>query len=134
MKSRDRNRLVKKRWFIIVGMGFVGCSHSGGSLRARSAGDTHCPEADLKIYRIDDRSYRVVGCGQESVYIEVCARAGGVKGDCTWHLDAKDTGRPVSVQVVGEPASAGCSYDNQCKGERVCVNHECKAPVSDKAQ
>jgi hypothetical protein len=87
-----------------------------------------CSEEELKIYKLDDRSYKVVGCGEESVYLEVCA---GENGDCTWHLDSKFAHGPVPVQVVGAPAAGGCSYDNQCKGDRICVKHQCVAPASD---
>ena len=120
---------MKKRWLLLGAISLVQCAR-GGSLRARSAGDMNCSETELKIYQLDDRSYRVVGCGQQSVYIEVCARGGGVDRDCTWHLDSKDAQGPVPVQVVSAPAAVGCSYDNQCKGDRVCVQHQCVAPTS----
>lgn len=121
---------MKKRWLLLGAISLVQCG-SGSSLRARSAGDMHCSEEELKIYQLDDRSYRVVGCGQESVYIEVCARETSVNPDCTWHLDSKDAQGPVPVQVVSAPAAGGCSYDNQCKGDRICVKHQCVAPASD---
>jgi hypothetical protein len=30
-----------------------------------------------------------------------------------------------STEAVSEP---GCQFDTQCKGDRVCMNHECVAP------
>jgi hypothetical protein len=92
----------------------------------------HCRQAYLKIYQLDDRSYRVVGCGQESVYVKTCAGRGEADEDCTWILDSKDSENPVPVRVVSAPA--GCSYDNQCKGDRICVKHQCIAPSNDASE
>jgi hypothetical protein len=46
---------MTKRWLFLGAISLIQCT-SGGSLRARSAGDMHCPEAALKIYRLDERS------------------------------------------------------------------------------
>lgn len=102
----------------------VGCSQ-GPSLRARSAGDLHCPAESVKIFRLDDRAYRVVGCEQEAVYLSTCdAPVGSATRECTWVLDSRRN--PVAKPTVA--VAPGCSFDTQCKGDRVCVNRECVAP------
>ena len=125
--------MVKKSLLIggVLGMvASVGCAE-GPSLRARSAGDLHCPPEAIKIFRLDDRAYRVVGCEQEVVYVSTCDLPEGyVNRKCTWvantsHLAAKP------AAVAPPPAAApGCSFDTQCKGDRVCVHGECVTPPS----
>ena len=102
------------------------CTH-GSSLRARSAGDMHCASESLNIYRLDKRSYRVVGCGQEFVYVSTCEDTDITrKDDCTWVLNSH-RGDSDAKEGAERPAS-GCSFDGQCKGDRICVHHECKEP------
>jgi hypothetical protein len=103
-----------------------GCSQ-GSSLRARSAGDMHCPAETLLIHRVDDRTYRVNGCEQEMVYISSCERPGATTAqdqDCTWVANTTST----DASAAARPGALGCSFDNQCKGDRICVNKACVAP------
>ena len=81
----------------------------------------------MKIYRLDDSSYRVVGCKQEAVYRTVCRAS----SDCTWTLDSLRNDAAAAQppeQNATAAVSAGCSFDNQCKGDRICVKKECVAP------
>jgi len=39
----------------------------------------------------------------------------------------KGTGRPAPVSLTSAP-SGGCTYDTQCKGDRVCVAGACVDP------
>jgi hypothetical protein len=39
----------------------------------------------------------------------------------------KSTGAPASTQPTA--ATAGCQFDTQCKGDRVCVKGECVEPA-----
>jgi len=124
---------MKAVWvFFLVGL--AGCGyHSGPSLKARSAGDMHCAPEALRIYRLDQRSYRVVGCQQEAVYIAVCEypRAAFVEDrNCTWVMDVarKNASEPVAAPTPA-PA-AGCSFDTQCKGDRICSQGQCASPLN----
>jgi hypothetical protein len=107
-------------------------SSTGPSLRARSAGDLHCPAETLKIYRLDSLSYRVLGCGQDTVYLAVCDLPEGYpKRKCTWSMDSSRgiAKSPHNLDAVSPAAPAsGCSYDAQCKGDRICVSGQCVAP------
>ena len=35
----------------------------------------------------------------------------------------------MSTPIAEVPAPAGCQFDAHCKGDRVCVNHECVEPA-----
>ena len=54
-------------------------------LRTRASFDLGCPEAQLKITTIDDRTKGVSGCGRRAAYIEQCNhdRFGDAE-ECTW--------------------------------------------------
>ncbi len=108
-------------------LGAGGCKHGGSSLRARSAGDLKCPAETLKIYRLDELSYRVVGCGEEAVYVSVCdgPASNSIGRACTWVMN---TSRERTKATPAATPVSGCSYDAQCKGERLCVNQRCVFP------
>ena len=116
------------RVFLVGCLGLMACEANTPSLRARSAGDLHCPAEVLKIYQLDDRAYRVVGCEQEVVYISVCiGPRSAMNTDCTWHVDSTRS-NAAAKQPAKQATSDGCSFDTQCKGDRVCVNKQCVAP------
>jgi hypothetical protein len=48
-----------------------------------------CPQDELRLVRIDDRTQGVAGCGQKATYVESCSRVDGYGGkhDCTWVLN-----------------------------------------------
>lgn len=135
-----RQVLVVESAAVAVVVAAIGCSSHGGSLRARSSGDLHCPAESVKIYRLDDSSYRVFGCQQEAVYRTVCDGAGGpatyASRDCTWTLDSLRSDAAVAKQPeqnATAAVAAGCSFDNQCKGDRICVQKQCVAPPASPA-
>ena len=117
-----------KAFLVCSLLGLVGCTH-GSSLRSRSAGDLHCPANDLKIYHLDDRSYRVIGCGQEVVYVSTCDGAAGTVGrSCTWLANENITQANARAAPAPNTTVPGCSFDTQCKGDRVCVDRQCVTP------
>jgi hypothetical protein len=107
--------------FVLLAVG-SGCTH-GSSLRARSAGDMHCPAEQLAIHRLDDRTFRVNGCEQEIVYISSCERPNDNQ-TCAWVANTTST----DAKLAASPGGSGCSFDNQCKGDRICANGACVAP------
>jgi hypothetical protein len=85
----------------------------------------HCPAESLLIHRVDDRTYRVNGCEQEVVYVSTCERPGQ---NCTWLVNS--TLHDMQPSVATAPSGApGCSFDAQCKGDRICVDKACVAPA-----
>jgi hypothetical protein len=114
---------------LVGGLGLVACAEETWSLRTRSAADLQCPAEEVKIYKLDERAYYAMGCQQAATYIEVCdAPEGSLTRKCTWSMDSARSA-PAATQPPAKPATvAGCSFDAQCKGDRVCVKRECVAP------
>ena len=114
---------VKNGFLCCLLLGLTSCTH-GASLRSRSAGDLHCPAGDLQIYRLDDRSYRVIGCDQEVVYVSTC----DAHRNCTWVVNENIVQARARSEQVPQASGTGCSFDAQCKGDRICVDRQCAAP------
>lgn len=111
--------------FLVGCLGLAACAETP-SLRARSAGDLHCPAESLKIYQLDERAYRVVGCEQEVVYISICdGPQSSLSRECTWAVDSTRSNAVAAKAPAKQAAADGCSFDTQCKGDRVCVNRQC---------
>ena len=110
----------------------VGCGGSDlPSLRARSSSDLHCAAEAVKIYQLDERAYRVVGCEQEVVYIAICdVPVGYPERKCTWHVDSSRNATASTKQPESGASGKGCSFDTQCKGDRICVQGQCVAPTA----
>lgn len=64
----------------------VGCGGpSEGQLVNRAAFDLGCPEAEIRVTRLDDRTRGVQGCGQRKTYVWHCAEErGAVRRGCSW--------------------------------------------------
>lgn len=70
-----------------------GCGATVGQLKARAAFDLDCPESQLTIVAIDDRTRGVRGCGSKAVYVETCRMLNNAPTDCTWVLNSDDVRR-----------------------------------------
>ena len=46
------------------------------------------------------------------------------------HCEAGTEPESTQEERVEPAKTGGCDFDTQCKGDRVCVNHECVAPTS----
>lgn len=87
---------------------------SEDQLRARSAFDLNCPDSQLKITDIDDKTKGVTGCGQRVTYVESCdGPADAMARECTWVLNSntqqvksKKKKRPSQTNMDGESANA----------------------------
>jgi hypothetical protein len=121
LASRPVKKVLVCGALVLLAVG-SGCTQ-GSSLRARSAGDMHCPAEQVLINRVDDRTFRVNGCGQEIVYISSC-EPGPTGTKCVWVANTTSTDN----RVAAGPGGSGCSFDNQCKGDRICVKGACVAP------
>lgn len=79
-------------WTVLI-VGLVGCaSATEQQLRDRAAFDFDCPESELELHEIDDRTMGVRGCGHRATYVEMCRYGEYGPYDCTWTLntDAQD--------------------------------------------
>jgi hypothetical protein len=66
-------------------------------LRARAAFDLNCPQSQVNVVELDERTRGVRGCGQQATYVENCSMIDGYGGkhDCTWVLntDSRSKGK-----------------------------------------
>jgi hypothetical protein len=79
-------------------------------LRRRASFDLDCPEGELEVVELDERTKGVRGCGRRATYIEHCdrvyteqtigAQSSGstAKTDCTWVMNSAG-GQPVRDQM-----------------------------------
>jgi len=58
-------------------------------LQSRVAFDMNCPESQLQLYELDERTYGVRGCGQPLPYVESCdgPKEQITTTECTWVLN-----------------------------------------------
>lgn len=79
-----------------------------------------------------DRLPRTIAALKERIGPEVCrAGADAVFAIPTLQYYIQVTLLGATGAVGAAPAStddAGCQFDTQCKGDRICVNHACTAP------
>jgi hypothetical protein len=55
----------------------------------RAAFELRCPEEQLQVIELDDRTQGVRGCGYQVQYVEVCeGPGGGFDRDCRWVMSA----------------------------------------------
>jgi len=119
------------RVFLVGCLGLMACAEGMdmSSLRTRSAADLQCPIEELKVYQLDGRAFYVTGCQQANTYISVCdAPEGYATRKCTWSLDSARSPTAAAEQPAKRATDAGCSFDTQCKGDRICVKKQCVAP------
>lgn len=74
-----------------VALGLLFSSACAGAtetqLRDRAVFDFDCPEDQVELHEIDDRTMGVQGCGQRATYVEDCKTCDGSPCDCTWVRD-----------------------------------------------
>lgn len=120
-----------------------------GSVTGKGGGASggYVSNEDLIEFAVNDMRNRAARLGATHVVYSTPAM-GGASGTTTSAMvmgealrceagaapDAPST--PVvapAAAVEAAPATGGCAYDTQCKGDRVCVNHECVSPAATKA-
>ena len=108
------------------------CS-SLGSLTGKGGGATggYVANESLVEYAVNDLRNRAASLGATHV-VYSAPSMGGTQGTTT---SAMVMGEALRCEAGEEPSApakpvararpAGCEYDTQCKGERVCVNQKC---------
>lgn len=82
-----------------------GCGAPVENLVTRAQFDLDCPERELRVHTLDDKTRGVTGCGKRATYIEMCDMTGMGPINCRWVLNSPGTPAPTSgVQVVPPPA------------------------------
>jgi hypothetical protein len=86
-----------KKMFLLVSLLAGGCGATTEQLHARAAFDLNCPQNQVNVVEIDDRTRGVTGCGKKAVYIENC-QPRGMSMNCTWALNSDATStQPAAV-------------------------------------
>jgi hypothetical protein len=103
---------------------------SCASLAAVTAGHIGCPEEEIEIF--NDRSHWASRSWSARCRGRVyhCIGVSGGKYSAP-HISCKgEPRRYTRLSPSGDraPTTAGCQYDNQCKGDRICLNGRCTAP------
>ena len=81
----------------------VGCGATRDQLVRRASYDMSCPETQIQVYEIDNRTRGVQGCGQRATYIESCTDPARASNTCTWVLNS-DANRGPQQQASAPPA------------------------------
>lgn len=85
------------------------CATGAGveKLRARAAFDFNCPERDIEIFELDERTSGVRACGQQGTYVETCDSPYKARETCTWVLNADSSEeRPEREPEPAPPTQA----------------------------
>lgn len=111
------------------------CVHAtDGKLLSRASYDMHCPQAQLRITKLDSRTRGVEGCGQQATYVESCdGDRSSMTTKCTWVLNtdslpARDTAggaNPGSSAKQPAPLAGECSPP--CSPGYRCEKSQCIA-------
>lgn len=108
---------------LLFGLAAASCAAvTTAQYRGASAGPIGCPEEEIEVS--DHRN--VVWAGQSATWRAtcrgrtfICSLAGAV-ATCKEEMSADGSA----------PASGGCAYDTQCKGDRICVERVCVDPTA----
>ena len=109
------------KWFVVIVLAWTGCA----TLQDVSSGEIGCPANDIAISD-DEQGWGTrkwtAECDGRIFY---CSALGGGRGAphvaCKERLERRTRQSPPAAP----PAPAGCRYDTQCKGDRVCQDGRC---------
>jgi hypothetical protein len=138
---------MQRKWFGLGAclsiFGLVGCATI--SPGAASSGAIGCAEKDIRISNDDlglsTRTWQAECSGKRYF----CSGTAGTPNhvSCTLandtpavatsteaaaRVDALAATQPVAAAQPCPPVESGCAYDTQCKGERICRDHQCVDP------
>jgi hypothetical protein len=108
-----------------------------GSLTGKGGGASggYVSNEDLIEYAVNDLRNQAATMGATHV-VYSAPSMGGTSGTTTSAMVMGEAMRCEAGQQPSAPAtpvtvakSSGCEYDAQCKGDRVCTNHQCVDPA-----
>jgi hypothetical protein len=108
-----------------------------GNLTGKGGGASggYVSNESLIEYAVNDLRNQAAALGATHVVYST-AGMGGTEGTTTSAMVMGEALRCEAGEEPSAPAqpiaaakSSGCEYDTQCKGDRVCVNHQCINPV-----
>ena len=106
-------------WVLLL----TGCSATLEQLKDRATFDLQCSENQLRLTRIDDRTYGVAGCGKRATYVDTCDQL-QTRADCTWVLNAdltRDSGPRPYARTASVASAAVSNARAPEPGRRVIV-------------
>lgn len=121
-----------QRWVSFHGLALLSCAFCmGGCLTTAGLTSAHvgCPEHEIQVTN-EERgwgTYRWAATCRGRTYH--CVQISSSEG--APHVSCKGEPQPAHVapaQPQRAPAVAGCQYDTQCRGERICVGGRCVYP------
>lgn len=125
-------RVAGLRRAVGFGLMIAALAACGGGLKAMTSGQIGCAEKDVQI--IDKHTgwsevTWTAECHGKRFYCSSFST--GIGEAASSQINCKEA-VAGQVQPSAAPAApdqtAGCRYDTQCKGDRVCVKGECVAP------
>ena len=124
--------------FLIAILGV--CASSCVSLKSISSGQVGCPDSEITILEkkpqwlaytwvAECRGHRYFCSGQNSnnnVLSDVSCKE-EIESTPQGSVSSESTGEKISPTSpsVTTPSGAGCTYDTQCKDDRICVDGRC---------
>jgi hypothetical protein len=116
---------------LVAVLAFVPACVTAQILAEESSGQVGCPPEEIKITEKRDGAFNLVWKAQ-------CR---GVTYFCTFgdptscKEEAGGPTAPTPTPPAAEaPVAAGCQYDTQCKGERICEAGSCVEPTTPRAE
>jgi hypothetical protein len=79
--------------FAVLPLALVGCGASDQQLRARAAFDLQCPQEQVGVVEVDNRTKGAQGCGRQALYIEDCQPRPFQGMQCTWIMNSDTHGQ-----------------------------------------
>jgi hypothetical protein len=86
----------------LIPLAVLGCGASNQQLQTRAAFDLQCPQEQVGIVEIDNRTRGAQGCGRKATYIEDCQPRPFQPMQCTWVMNSGSLGQ----QQAAPPASS----------------------------
>ncbi|HEX2879512.1 MAG TPA: hypothetical protein VHO25_08235, partial [Polyangiaceae bacterium] len=108
---------------VVAAVSLLGCV----SLQAASSGQIGCSEDEITITDDDvgwsSRTWTATCRGKRFFCTAVSTGKDSSQVNCK-----EEAGSVARADAPAPKAKSGCEYDNQCKGDRVCVKGACVAP------
>lgn len=115
---------------VAAGLAVLPLSACTAGLPARSSGHIGCPESDITISNFEGGFYtrtwtahchdKDYFCSEALESKQVACKEAGASATASSPPPPPPSARPTIDQ--------GCQYDTQCKGNRICRNHDCVDP------
>jgi hypothetical protein len=109
----------------VLAIASASCVSATDTVVQRAPTDLHCK--NVSVQELSSTAYVARGCGSEITYTCRCVQFYGAQ--CLDLACSPDMARLAETSGgQTESQAAGCQYDTQCKGERICRSGRCVDP------